>query len=256
LHQEESDLTENLETLYLRDLEKMMSNTINRRPLYDMFIAVPRRYDLINHIITWGLDSRWRRQAARECLTSQPERILDLCCGTGDLAIELALLTEDNVELTGIDYSQPMLEIASQKARRLAMSKRISFIPGDATRLPFPDGYFNCVGISFAFRNLTYKNPLAHQHIAEVLRVLRDEGRFVIVETSQPKAKLIRKLFHLYLRQFVFPLGYRLSGNKGAYHYLAESATGFYTSDEIKERLLKQTWFYYIRPVYMTFAIR
>ena len=215
-----------------------MIETISRRPLYDMFIAVPRRYDLINRIITWGLDNRWRRKAARECLTSQPRNVLDLCCGTGDLAIELARLAENNVELAGIDYSQPMLEIATKKAAPLTKKQKPSFIYGDAANLPFPDGYFDCVGISFAFRNLTYKNPLVQHHIAEVLRVLSSDGRFVIVETSQPKVKLIRKLFHLYLRWFVSRLGYLLSGNRGAYYYLAESATRFYTSEELKELLL------------------
>ncbi len=116
--------------------------------------------------------------------------------------------------------------------------KRISFTCGDAAELPFPDGYLDCVGISFAFRNLTYKNPLAGQHIAEVLRVLRDGGRFVIVETCQPRSRLIRKLFHLYLRWFAFRLGYLLSGNRGAYHYLAESAARFYNPGEVKEILL------------------
>ena len=203
-----------------------------------MFTAVPRRYDLINHIITWGLDKRWRWQAAKECLVSQPNKVLDLGCGTGDLAISIARLAKNSVALTGIDYSQPMLEIASKKARSLTRERKISFVYGDAASLPFPDGCFDCVGISFAFRNLTYKNPLAPRHLAEVLRVLSAGGRYVIVETSQPKTQLIRKLFHLYLRWFVFRLGYLLSGNRRAYQYLAESANRFYTSEEVEEMLV------------------
>jgi len=211
--------------------------TFERAPLHGMFIAVPYRYDLVNRIITWGLDKRWRRQAARECLTSQPRKVLDLCCGTGDLAVELARLVENNVEIAGIDYSQPMLEIAAKKSESLAPGRGFSFIYGEAANLPFPDGYFDCVGISFAFRNLTYKNPLLRCHLAEVLRVLSVGGRFVIVETSQPRSKLIRKLYHLYLRWFVSRLGYLLSGNKRAYHYLAESAARFYTSEALREIL-------------------
>ncbi len=211
---------------------------MRKEPLHRMFTAVPRRYDLINHVITWGLDKRWRREAARECLTSQPGRVLDLCCGTGDLAINLAQQGENNVALTGIDYSQPMLEIAIKKAELLAGGRKISFLYSDAANLPFPDRYFDCVGISFAFRNLIYKNPLAPHHLAEVLRVLSAGGRFVIVETSQPKSKLIRKLYHLYLRWFAFRLGYLLSGNRRAYHYLAESAARFYTSEEVREMLV------------------
>ena len=99
---------------------------VRDRPLHDMFTAVPRRYDLINRIITLGRDEQWRQQAARECLASRPERVLDLCCGTGDLAINLARLAEKNVELTGIDYSQPMLDIAAKKAEPRAGGRRIS----------------------------------------------------------------------------------------------------------------------------------
>jgi demethylmenaquinone methyltransferase/2-methoxy-6-polyprenyl-1,4-benzoquinol methylase len=203
-----------------------------------MFTAVPRRYDLVNHVITWGLDKRWRWAAARECLTSQPEKILDLCCGTGDLAINIARLAKDGMEVTGIDYSRPMLDIAVKKSESLAGKGKILFTNGDAADLPFPEGYFDCVGVSFAFRNLTYRNPLARRHLAEVLRVLSAGGRYVIVETSQPKSKLIRKLYHLYLRRLVFRLGYLLSGNRAAYHYLAESAARFYTSEEIEEMVV------------------
>jgi len=203
-----------------------------------MFTAIPHRYDLVNHVITWGLDKRWRWKAAGECLASQPRKVLDLCCGTGDLAISIARLAGNGVEVTGVDYSRPMLAIAAKKAELLARGRRISFTYGDAAELPFPDGYFDCIGISFAFRNLTYKNPLARRHIAEVLRLLSAGGKYVIVETSQPRAKLMRKLFHLYLRWFVSRLGYLLSGNRGAYHYLAESAARFYTSEELKEMLV------------------
>ncbi|MBI4304326.1 MAG: bifunctional demethylmenaquinone methyltransferase/2-methoxy-6-polyprenyl-1,4-benzoquinol methylase UbiE [Chloroflexi bacterium] len=212
---------------------------MQNKPLHVMFTAVPPRYDLINRIITWGLDKRWRLMAARECLKSSPKRILDLCCGTGDLAIHLAQLADYHMELIGLDYSPPMLEIAAKKAERLATGRKITFVHGDAAELPFPDGHFDCIGISFAFRNLTYRNPLVQRHLAEVLRVLKQGGRFVIVETSQPKARLIRKLFHLYLRWFVFRVGYLLSGNRGAYSYLAESAARFYTANELQGILLE-----------------
>jgi demethylmenaquinone methyltransferase/2-methoxy-6-polyprenyl-1,4-benzoquinol methylase len=203
-----------------------------------MFTAVPRHYDLVNHVITWGLDARWRRRAARECLVSNPKRVLDLCCGTADLAINLALLAEEGTEITGLDYSRPMLEIAKAKAARAGVRGRLSLIHGDVACLPFPDGYFNGIGISFAFRNLTYNNPLTAGYLAEILRVLAAGGRFVIVESSQPACGLVRWLFHIYLRQFVAAVGYRLSGNRGAYQYLAESARRFYGPGEVKDRLL------------------
>ncbi len=206
--------------------------------LHDVFTSVPPRYDLINTLVTLGLDKRWRRQAARECLVSRPGRVLDLCCGTGDLAVSLARLAVDDVAVVGIDYSQPMLDRAARKAEQLGDGRRPSFTCGDAANLPFPEGYFDCVGISFALRNLTYANPLAQRYLAETLRVLSDGGRFVIVETSQPRLRLVRQLYHLYLRQFVFRLGYLISGNRSAYRYLAESAARFYTPDELGKTLL------------------
>jgi demethylmenaquinone methyltransferase/2-methoxy-6-polyprenyl-1,4-benzoquinol methylase len=209
------------------------------RPLHEIFTAVPPRYDLINRIVTWGLDKKWRRRAARECLVSRPGRVLDMCCGTGDLAIELARQKENRLALAGIDYSRPMLALAARKAGTLAPGGKLSLICGDAASLPFPDGSLDCVGISFAFRNLTYKNPLMRQHLAEVLRVLRAGGKFVIVETSQPGNKLVRKLYHRYLYWFVYRVGYLLSGNRGAYHYFAESAAHFYAADELRGVLIE-----------------
>jgi len=131
-----------------------------------------------------------------------------------------------------------MLRIANRKASALDVGSDIAFIYGDAASLPFTDGYFDCIGISFAFRNISYKNPLTAGYLAEILRVLSPGGKFVIVETSQPESKLIRMLFHLYLRIFVYNVGYWLSGNKGAYHYLAESARRFYRPQETRDLLL------------------
>ena len=207
------------------------------KPLQRMFTAVPPRYDLINSIITWGMDERWRRAAARACLAASPKRVLDIGCGTGDLIINIARMAKEDIELVGLDYSPPMLAKATAKAKRLVPHRKITFTEGDVTSLPFPNGHFDCVGISFAFRNLTYKNPLSQPHLAEVLRVLVPGGRYVIVETSQPACRLIRWLFHIYLRVFVANVGQWLSGNKGAYNYLAESAANFYSPGEVKQLL-------------------
>lgn len=212
------------------------SRLMTKRPLYDMFNTVPQRYDLTNHIITWGLDKRWRQEAAKACLASHPKRVLDLGCGTGDLALNLTRTADDSIEISGLDYSQPMLNIAREKVA--SISSQPVFIRGDASSLPFPDDHFDCVGVSFAFRNLTYKNPLAQYHLAEVLRVLRPGGRLVIAETSQPQSRTVRRLFHLYLRWYVYRVGGLVSGNKGAYRYLAESAIRFYSPDELRGLLL------------------
>ena len=204
-----------------------------------MFTAVPPRYDLINHIITLGMDTGWRRQAASACLKGKPNRLLDIGCGTGDLSIKIAKKASKEIEITGLDYSESMLEIAKNKAQKAGVSGRINFISSDASKLPFEDNYFDCAAISFAFRNLTYNNPLCKPHLTEVLRVLKPGGRYVIVESSQPENRIIREIDHLYLRWFVNPVGMWLSGNKGAYNYLAESAKRFYMPRQVKGLLLK-----------------
>jgi demethylmenaquinone methyltransferase/2-methoxy-6-polyprenyl-1,4-benzoquinol methylase len=213
------------------------------QPLHGMFTKVPPRYDMVNHVITLGQDSRWRRLAATTCLEGNPSRILDLGCGTGDLTINIArLAVKKDMAISGLDYSRPMLELARRKALKAGVGSKVTFIHGEAAKIPFPDGYFVCVGISFAFRNLTYQNPLCQPHLAEVLRVLQPSGRYVIVESSQPQHRLIRALFHLYLRSFVKPAGMILSGNRGAYRYLAESAAHYYSPEEIRE-MLRQAGF-------------
>jgi demethylmenaquinone methyltransferase/2-methoxy-6-polyprenyl-1,4-benzoquinol methylase len=132
-----------------------------------------------------------------------------------------------------------MLEIAKAKASLSAKGKSICFTVADVARLPFADNHFDCIGISFAFRNLTFKNPLTPTYLNEILRVLKPGGRFVIVESSQPPSPFIRFLDHLYLRLWVFPAGYLISGDKGAYRYLAESARHFYSAGEMQEFLVK-----------------
>lgn len=209
------------------------------RPLHGMFSSVPPSYDLINHLVTWGMDRRWRRLAARLCLEKNSKRILDLGCGTGDLSVHLARLAKEDVQIAGLDYSATMLELARRKAIRAGVAERVKFVNGEASNLPFPDDYLDCVGISFAFRNLTYKTPLRMPHLAEVKRVLKPGGRYVIVESSQPKNPVIRTLFHLYMRLVAQPVGTIISRNRGAYRYLAESMSRFYTPIEVREMLLK-----------------
>ena len=199
-----------------------------------MFTLLTPRYDLLNHIMTLGLDGRWRLKAARECLVAKPARVLDLCCGTSDLVISLSRLAPEEVELVALDFSRPMLRKAIKKAG--AKVEKITFASGSASSLPFPDDCFDAIGISFAFRNLTYQNRMMISHLYEIIRVLRRGGRLVILETSQPKSRLIRKLYHLYLRM-VSRLGHFISGNRSAYRYLAKSAAGYFSPEELEKML-------------------
>jgi len=223
------------------------------RPLYRMFNAVPPKYDLVNRVFTWGLDERWRRKTARICLETRPERTMDLCCGTGDLAVWLGRFAEPSTQVLGLDYAGPMLERAVEKARRLALGTPLSFIQGDVADLPFTDGYFDCIGISFAFRNLTYKNPMTGRYLAEVVRVLKPGGKFVIVESSQPPNRLVRNVFHSYTRWFVFGAGYWITKNRPAYRYLSESMRRFYTAGELSD-LLVRNGFKKVRVIRMLFG--
>jgi demethylmenaquinone methyltransferase / 2-methoxy-6-polyprenyl-1,4-benzoquinol methylase len=204
-----------------------------------MFSAVPPRYDLVNRVITLGLDACWRRAAVRACLSEEPRprRVLDLCCGTGDLSVALARAGGGALEVTGVDYSPEMLELAARKARRHRVP--LALLPADAAELPFDGSTFDSVTISFGFRNLSFKNPHADQHVSEILRVLRPGGRLVIVESSQPRPPLLRALFGLYLSGFVYPAGALISGNRGAYRYLAESVRRYFTAEELCAYLLE-----------------
>ena len=207
------------------------------KPLYKIFSDIPPRYDVINRIFTWGMDGKWRLRAAHECLGDKPKRVLDLACGTGDLAVTIAGIADNPVEITGLDFSEPMLVKAREKAQ--VSDRKITFIVGDVAKLPFSDGYFDSIGTSFAFRNLTYKNTNAARHIAEVLRVLRPGGKFIIVESSQPESRFIRKVDHFYLRTFVYWLGWWISGNRNAYRYLTVSAADYCSARELRDLLLQ-----------------
>jgi len=206
-------------------------------PLKRMFDAVPRRYDLLNRVLTLGRDERWRRRAARRCLEGSPLRVLDLCCGTGDLTRHLARLAKSGTEIFGLDYSQGMLDVAQAKLIAANLERPVRFIAGDAAAMKFPEGYFDAVGIAFAFRNLTWRNPLRERALGEIRRVLRPGGRFIIVETSQPAGCVLRKGFHAYLKSFAGPVGTVLSRHPSAYRYLAESARKFYGPGEVTTML-------------------
>ncbi len=208
-----------------------MDNNAKSRPLQKMFSEVPHRYDLINRLFTLRLDERWRRLAAEECLSAGASRVLDLCTGTGDLAVRIARTAGTKATVFGVDFSMPMLTFARVKAAKAGAA--ISFSAGDAAELPFRSGSFGVIGIAFGFRNLTYRNPGRDRYLSEILRVLAPGGRFVIVESSQPRSRIFRALVHLYTRIGVAFFGGYVSGQRGAYKYLAHSAVNFHHPEEL-----------------------
>jgi demethylmenaquinone methyltransferase/2-methoxy-6-polyprenyl-1,4-benzoquinol methylase len=155
------------------------------------------------------------------------------------LTIELAKQAGEDSEITGVDFNKSMLEVAEKKVKDRDIKIRPSFISDDAAELPFPDEYFDSVAISFAFRNLSYNNPMMEQYISEVLRVMKVGGRFVILETSRPKPLLLNKFYNIYMRYFIYWLGLLISGNRDAYGYLAESVVNYYPPEDLKKVLLR-----------------
>lgn len=204
--------------------------------LLRMFVGVAERYDLLNRMLTLGLDQRWRRSAAKECAPDGERVILDLCCGTGDLAFQIVEYSQDLLVIA-LDFCTPMVKRAAEKRRRMRRGRSVNLIIGDAAYLPIKDECIGIIGISFSFRNLVYKNPMAEDYLKEVLRVLRPSGKFVIVETSQPRSCLVRTIYHFYARRVIPLLGGLVSGRKGAYRYLGSSVANFPRREEITQML-------------------
>ncbi len=207
-----------------------------RRPLFRMFNEVPGRYDIMNRILTLGQDERWRKKAVNICLKEDPEQVLDICTGTADLALRIAKTSPKEIGITASDFSQPMLDVAAEKAQKLN-GQKVDFILADTADLPFADNRFDATTIGFAFRNLTYRNKFAGQYLSEILRTLKPGGIFIIAESSQPKNAILKAGFRIYLKVWIQWLGGLLSGHSKAYRYLAVSARNYYSPEEVKQLL-------------------
>lgn len=188
----------------------------------DMFGTIARRYDLLNHLLSAGLDRSWRRTAARALPAGPVARVLDLCGGTGDLA--LALARERRVErVVCCDFSRPMLRIAARKFERARSKTRLSLLEADALSLPFADKTFDAVTVAFGVRNLAD----LERGLREMWRVLRPGGRLVLLEFSAPSASLFGRLYSTYLSWWLPRIGDGISGGRGAYGYLARTISAF-----------------------------
>ena len=194
-----------------------------------IFSHIPKTYDLINHILTLGLDIFWRKHAAKIAFQGGSEKWLDVCSGTGDMAYALVRMAKPHTKIVAIDFCFPMLSLAAKKPEH----SRISFCASDAGNLPFTDNTFDVITISFATRNLNSSQDILLQRFREFRRVLKLGGRFINLETSQPKSTLLRKLFHCYIRLMVKPIGYMISGSKTAYAYLSYTIPRFFSAEEL-----------------------
>jgi demethylmenaquinone methyltransferase/2-methoxy-6-polyprenyl-1,4-benzoquinol methylase len=203
-----------------------------------IFAEVPKTYELINHVLTFGMDIICRKRAAKIGTKDGGAVWLDVCSGTGEMAANLARLGDNDTKVIATDFSLPMLKVAATKPE----AKRINFVISDVKVLPFPDNSIDLIAISFATRNLNTNRETLIGHLREFHRVLRPGGRFVNLETSQPKNRLIRKLMHLYIKISVKQIGGMISGSKAGYAYLSHTVPRFYPADEFAE-IIKQAGF-------------
>jgi len=212
-----------------------------------MFDAIAGRYDLLNHLLSAGLDQSWRRQAIDALELTGQETVLDLCTGTGDLA--LAAISEQRRarRVVGVDFSRAMLQIAKNK---IAVAPDIALLRGDATRIPLAASTVDAVTIGFGIRNV--EDPVAAFH--EIGRVLRPGGRLAILEFSLPRAKALRSFYLWYFRRVLPMIGRLVSKHPSAYTYLPESVEAFPTPEAFAEQL-RGAGFGTVRARALTFGV-
>jgi demethylmenaquinone methyltransferase/2-methoxy-6-polyprenyl-1,4-benzoquinol methylase len=186
-----------------------------------MFDRIAGVYDLMNTAMTAGMHHRWRERSADRAALAPGESALDVCCGTGDLALELRRRVGPSGRVVGCDFSEPMLELAREKSDRLGMSD-VEFERADALDLPYRDGSFDAVTVGFGARNLAD----LPSGIAETTRVLRPGGRLVILEITQPRRPPLSYFYGLWFDRLVPALG-TIAGDSAAYSYLPESVRSF-----------------------------
>lgn len=211
------------------------------RAVCEMFAAVAPRYDFLNHFLSLGRDIAWRKataQALRETLERPGSLTLDVCCGTGDLALALARYSSGKV--LGADFCHPMLELAKAKAQPQPHS--VSFLEADTLALPFRDSLLDVVSVAFGFRNLAHYG----EGLQEMRRVLKPGGWLAILEFSQVRWPVFGPLFRLYFHHLLPRLGTWVSGVSGPYQYLPQSVSQF-PDQESLAAALRQAGFVNVR---------
>ncbi|MBU6274177.1 MAG: bifunctional demethylmenaquinone methyltransferase/2-methoxy-6-polyprenyl-1,4-benzoquinol methylase UbiE [Bacteroidetes bacterium] len=198
-----------------------------------MFDGISGRYDLLNRLLSMGIDIRWRRVALRMLRErGLPARVLDVATGTADLALALATDLPE-AEVIGVDLSEGMLGVGRQKVERNGLRSRVRLEQADAENLPFEDGSFDAVTVAFGVRN--FEN--LDKGLGELQRVLRPGGHLMVLEFSRPTSPLVKGLMNLYSRSLMPALGGWLSKDRAAYAYLPASVQVFPEGDAFEERL-------------------
>ena len=215
-----------------------------------MFDAIADRYDFLNHVLSAGIDRRWRRRAIQSlCLTGH-ERVLDICTGTADLAIAAARAHPSAAEVVGVDFAWAMLQVGRHKIVAERLINRIRLIRGDATRLPIASGSVDAITIAFGIRNVENTNAACN----EMSRVLAPGGRVAILEFAIPTIRGVRGLYLWYFNHLLPRIGRLISRDSAAYGYLPESVRRFASPDEFVT-ILRHHGFGQISAVPLTFGI-
>lgn len=216
-----------------------------------MFDTIAGDYDLLNHILSLDIDRRWRREALRQIIDpDRSQEILDVACGTGDFTLAIARTACPRSHVTGIDISEGMLSRAREKAGKTGFGDRITLEAGDGEALRFGDGTFDVVTVAFGVRNFEDRK----RGLREMRRVLKPEGKLVVLELSRPANPVLRWCYGLYLRHCMPWIGGLMSGDKSAYRYLTASVERFPMPREFKATL-KACGFRQIRQKPLSFGI-
>jgi len=215
----------------------------------NMFDAIAPRYDLLNHVLSAGMDRGWRDRAVDALSLSSGARVLDLCTGTADLAIAIVHRTS-GASVVGVDFAGEMLRLARVKVSDAALERRIRLVRGDATRIPLPDGSCDAATIAFGIRNVGEPD----RALAELARVIRPGGRLAILEFGEPRIPGIRTLYAWYFRYILPLVGRLVSKHQSAYSYLPASVGAFPAPSEFSA-MLAATGFSQVRAVPLTLGI-
>ncbi len=211
-----------------------------------MFDAIAGRYDFLNHLLSAGLDKRWRKRAVDALQLTGRETVLDLCTGTADLALAATTGERRAKRVVGIDFSAAMLQIGKTKTAVTA----IDLIRGDATRIPLRDASVDATTIGFGIRNVDQPEVACR----EIARILRPGGILVILEFSLPRTSALRKLYLSYFRNVLPRIGRLISKHPSAYNYLPASVEAFPSPEEFSQQL-RDAGFGTVRAVPLTFGV-
>ena len=213
-----------------------------------MFDTISKEYDGLNRVISFGIDIKWRNKVVKLVSDKNPKNILDIATGTGDLAISLTKTSA--TEIIGLDISDGMLEVGRQKINSKKLEGIISMIIGDSEDLPFKDNTFDAITVAFGVRN--FMN--LEKGLSEILRVLKPNGIFVILETSVPTKTPFKQGYKLYAKFILPTIGKLFSKDRSAYMYLSESASVFPFGEELNN-ILRQIGFINVKDQPQTFGV-